>query len=71
MWLAALLIFAFDSPQQPVLSDLLSRVAEEAEILRQNAPKARLLSALLKKRPRGVRKRRKNPPLRLHMRLKK
>jgi hypothetical protein len=40
MWLAALLIFAFDSPQQPVLSDLLSRVAEEAEILRQNAPKA-------------------------------
>src|ERR1051325_2500534 len=40
MWFAALLIFAFDSPQQPVLSDLLSRVAEEAEILRQNAPKA-------------------------------
>ena len=40
MWLvAALLAFAQD-PAQPNLPDLLSRVAEEAEILQQNAPKS-------------------------------
>ena len=36
---AALLAFAQD-PAQPNLPDLLSRVAEEAEILQQNAPKS-------------------------------
>src|SRR5215471_7219551 len=40
MWFLALLAFAQDPASQPQLNDLLSRVAEEAEILRQNAPKA-------------------------------
>src|SRR5438876_5956571 len=42
MWPLALfaLAIAQDPAPPPSLSDLLSRVAEEAEILRQNAPKA-------------------------------
>jgi hypothetical protein len=36
---AAFLAFAQD-PHQPILSEILSRVAEEAEILQQNSPKA-------------------------------
>ena len=40
MWLLAWLALAQDPLPPPRLADLLSRVAEEAEILRQNAPKA-------------------------------
>ena len=40
MWLLALLALVQDPIQTPQLFALLSRAAEEAEILRQNAPKA-------------------------------
>src|SRR5215831_12342762 len=42
MWSLVLLTFALsqDAATPSTLSDLLSRAAEEAEILRQNAPKA-------------------------------
>jgi hypothetical protein len=40
MWWLPCFFLLFEPTQQPQLSDLLSRAAEEAEILRQNAPKA-------------------------------
>jgi hypothetical protein len=39
MWAAILLALAFEPGPEVKIADLLSRVAEEAEILRQNAPK--------------------------------
>src|SRR5260370_20007545 len=40
MLVAAALIALAQDPAQPNLPDLLSRIAEEAEILQQNAPKS-------------------------------
>jgi len=46
MWWLALLALANVPSEQPNLPELLSRVAEEAEILRQNAPKALTVETL-------------------------
>ena len=51
MLLVAALIALTQDPTQPSLPDLLSRVAEEAEMLQQNAPKS-LTREILEQRSR-------------------